>query len=148
VPAAQAELTNREIRFTLRFRKAITIAARPVPSSFLPGQAATCRAGRVPADGRISGSFSRHSGLRRVPDTEFASDDAPEARRNEVSDACERSAMMEEILEPDAEAWAIGALRLKRAFRGTNSFRENEGVGEHVRTRSHAGLWPGETAGS
>jgi hypothetical protein len=28
----------------------------------------------------------------------------------------------------------------KRAFRGTNSFRGNEGVGEHVRTRSHAGL--------
>jgi hypothetical protein len=41
-------------------------------------------------------------GLRRVPDTEFASDDAPGARRNEVSDACERSAMMEGILEPDA----------------------------------------------
>ena len=39
------------------------------------------------------------------------------------------------------EARAIGALRLKRAFRGTNSFQENEGVGEHVRTRSHAGLW-------
>src|SRR6266850_2005557 len=46
---------------------------------------------------------------------------------------------------PDASA--IGALRRRRAFRRTRAFpRErgrswgNEGVGEHVRTRFHAGL--------
>jgi len=44
MPAAQAEVTNREVRFTLRFRRTITIAARPVLSPFVTGQAATRRA--------------------------------------------------------------------------------------------------------
>jgi head-tail adaptor len=32
-PAAQREVTNREIRFTVRFGTTITIAARPAPQS-------------------------------------------------------------------------------------------------------------------
>jgi hypothetical protein len=45
MPAAQREVINREIRFTLRFRRTITIAARSVSSSFAAGQAATRRDG-------------------------------------------------------------------------------------------------------
>jgi head-tail adaptor len=44
MPAAQGEVANREVRFTLRFRRTITIAARPVLSPFVTGQAATRRA--------------------------------------------------------------------------------------------------------
>ena len=47
---------------------------------------------------------------------------------------------LRKISAPDALASAIGALRRKRAFRGTSTPRGNEGVGEHVRTRFHSGL--------
>lgn len=49
MPAAQGEVSNREIRFTLRFRRTVTIAARSVSSSFVTGQAAARRAMTVPA---------------------------------------------------------------------------------------------------
>jgi len=80
MPAAQGEVTNREVRFTLRFRRTITIAARPVLSTFVTG-----RGRNTPRDdgfqqviGRRVAAFD-HSGVHGEPDNEFAHDDAPGA---------------------------------------------------------------------
>jgi head-tail adaptor len=79
MPAAQGEVTNREIRFTLRFRRTITIAARSASSSFVTGPAATAVA-----------QLLRPFGVHGAADTEFASDDAPgTAGGSETTDACE-----------------------------------------------------------
>jgi hypothetical protein len=43
MPAAQGEVANREVRFTLRFRRTITIVARSVSSSFVTGRRDTPR---------------------------------------------------------------------------------------------------------
>jgi hypothetical protein len=57
MPAAQGEVTNREVRFTLRFRRTITIAAASVSSSFVIGPAQHAAQCRVPADDRASCGF-------------------------------------------------------------------------------------------
>jgi len=122
MPAAQGEVANREVRFTLRFRRTITIAARSVS-------------------------------LVAVSDTEFASNDALGATGgSETTDACERSISIGEDFSAGrltrglSERSGEGGRSGKRGVPGTGAFREqgcsgNEGVGEHVRTRFHAGLW-------
>jgi hypothetical protein len=60
MPAAQGEVTNREVRFTLRFRRTITIAAGSVSSPFLTGQAVARRP--------VTGS-SRWPGVERLLST-------------------------------------------------------------------------------
>jgi hypothetical protein len=141
MPAAQGEVTNREIRFTLRFRRTITIAATSASSSFVigPAQHAAHAGFQQTIRHRVASATIREH--RGVPELKFASDDAPEAQAEAkppgpANDPYE----LREISAPDALASAIGALQRKLAFRGMSTPRRNEGVGEHVRTRFHSGL--------
>jgi len=104
----------------------------------------------VPADDLKSRSLYDRSQARGMPEPEFASDDAPVATGgSEATGAANDRYELGKISAPDALAPAIGALRRKRAFRGTNTPRGDKGVGEHVRTRFHSGLFgAGETADS
>jgi hypothetical protein len=78
MPAAQREITNREVRFTVRFGTTITIAARPVPASSVAGDPQHAAPGPNQARDRAS----RHSEVDGAADTEFASDAAPGAGGN------------------------------------------------------------------
>jgi hypothetical protein len=128
MPAAQPEITNREIRFTLRFRRTITIAARSVSSSCTPAGRNTPRNDRVQAGDRTSLSFCGHSGVHGEPEPEFASDGASgaaaEAKQpTPANDQCEWGRFQGRT--PDARA--IGAIRQRRTFR-EKDVPKNEGV--------------------
>jgi hypothetical protein len=92
MPAAQGEVTNREIRFTLRFRRTITIAAMSASSSIVIGPAQhAAHAGLEQTIGHrvASAAIREHQG---APELKFASDDAPVATGgSEASGPCERS---------------------------------------------------------
>jgi len=83
MPAAQREITNREVRFTVRFGTTITIAARPVPASSVAGDPQHAAPGPNQARDRAS----RHSEVDGAADTEFASDAAPGAGRQQPTPA-------------------------------------------------------------
>ena len=93
MPAAQGEVTNREVRFTLRFRRTITIAAASVSSSFVIGPAQHAAQCRSPADDRgIVRLLRPIREYHGAPEPKFASDDAPAATGgSETAEACERS---------------------------------------------------------
>jgi hypothetical protein len=117
MPAAQREVTNREIRFTVRFDTTITIAARPVsPSSvvrrFSAQGASTPDTDRTrPRTGRrATAAAIRKLTARRIPNSRAMTRLAQ--GRSETADVCERSMMKGGRLwrrTPDASA--IGALR-------------------------------------
>ena len=141
MPAAQGEVTNREIRFTLRFRRTITIAATSASSSFVIGPAQhAAHAGFQQTIGpRVASAIIReHASCRNSNSRAMTrlSQQAEAKLPGPANDPYE----FREISAPDALASAIGALQRKPAFRGTNTPRGNEGVGEHVRTRFHSGL--------
>ena len=103
MPAAQREITNREVRFTVRLGTTITIAARPVPASSVAGDPQHAAPGPNQARDRASRNGCDHSEVDGAADTEFASDATPAQGGGETTDACERS-MMEKggDLAPDA----------------------------------------------
>jgi|GEM_PF-3575822 len=139
MPAAQGEVTDREIRFTLRFRRTITITATSA-SSFVIGPTQRRNAGLRPTIGhRVASATVRAD--HGTPDPEFTSGDAPTATGgSKATRAASDRYELGKISAPDALAPVIGTLQRKRAFRGTNTPREDKGVGEHVRTRFHSGL--------
>jgi len=64
MPAAQREITNREVRFTVRFGTTITIAARPVPASSVAGDPQHAAPG--PNQARDRASAIRKLTARRI----------------------------------------------------------------------------------
>ena len=140
MPAAQGEVSDRKVRFTFRFRRTITIAARPVVSSPITGPTTRC------ANDGFRRTIRRAAPCdcsRRVGYRIGGNDTAARRAEPKSTPANDQSKYGWERLQrrtPDARA--VGALQRKWAFRGTNRPRGNEGVGEHVRTRFHIGLGP------
>jgi hypothetical protein len=118
MPAAQGEVTNREVRFTLRFRRTITIAARSASSSFVTGAAATAVAQSL----RPFGSPRR--GGYRIRERRRAWNNRRKRNNRRLRTMMKRGRPWRRT--PDASA--IGTLRRKRAFRGNEDVPENEGV--------------------
>jgi len=159
MPAAQGEVTNREVRFTLRFRRTITIAARPVLSPFVTGRAATRRA--MTGSSRWSGVawlLSIIQGVHGEPDNEFAHDDGPGAtggnsrhlRTINIKSGEDFGAgrLMRGLLErPDGSGVPEGSVpgtrrSGKESFPGTRASANTSGP-DFI-----PGFGPGETAGS
>ena len=161
MPAAQGEVTNREVRFTLRFRRTITIAAASVSSSFVIGPAQHAAQCRGPADDRgIVRLLRPIREYHGAPEPKFASDDAPAATGgSETAEACERSIWIEgdfsagrlrrRLSERSGESGQSG----KRSVPGTRAFRGQvrpEGTRASANTSGPdfmPGFGPDETAG-
>jgi hypothetical protein len=112
MPAAQREITNREVRFTVRFGTTITIAARPVPASSVAWGPPHAAPEPNQARDRASRNGCGHSEVDGAADTEFASDVTPGAGRQRTTDACERSMMKRgKTWRRTPDASAIGALQ-------------------------------------
>ena len=118
MPAAQGEVTNREIRFTLRFGGSITIAATSA-SSFVIGRRNPPRnAGFKWTIGHRSASPTTRED-RGTPEPESTSGDAPVAAGgSEATGPANDRYELGKISAPGALASAIGALQQKPAFRG------------------------------
>jgi hypothetical protein len=119
MPAAQGEVTNHEVRFTLRFGRTITIAATSVSSSFVIGPAQHAAQCRVPADDRASCGFCDPFGnitARRNPNSRAMTRRRQQAEAKPPKPANDRYGLGR-FQRRTPEASAIGALRRKRAFR-------------------------------
>ena len=150
MPAAQGEVTNREIRFTLRFRRTITIAATSASSSFVIGPAQhAAHAGFQQTIGpRVASAIIReHASCRNSNSRAMTrlSQQAEAKLPGPANDPYE----FREISAPDALASAIGALQRKPAFRGDEYAPRERG---RRRTRqdqiSFRAFGAGETADS
>ena len=96
MPAAQGEVANREVRFTLRFRRTITIAARSVSLVAVSDT-----------------EFASNDALGATGGSETA-------------DTCERSISIGgRLWRRTSDAWAIGAPRRKRRSGGQRSGKES-----------------------
>ena len=153
MPAAQGEVANRHVRFTLRFRRTITIAAM---------------VGVIIVRHRAGRNTARNDGFQQVIGRRAASAAIREftASRNPKSRAMtpleqRRNRNSRRLRTINVNGEDFSATRLMRGLSersgkggrsGKKTFREkdvpknegvpgNEGVGEHVRTRFHAGLW-------
>ena len=128
MPAAQGEVTNREVRFTLRFRTTITIAARSAHHyRHRVGRNTPHHDGSRQMIGRRAASAAiREFTACRIPNSRAMT--RLEQAGSETTGACERSMMSRGRLQrPAPDARAIGAFRGTKTFRGTRRSRGERG---------------------
>ena len=137
MPAAQGEVTNHEVRFTLRFRRTITIAAASVSSSFVIGPAQHAAQCRGPADDRgIVRLLRPIREYHGAPEPKFASDDAPAATGgSETAEACERSIWIAGDFSAGRLRRRLRSAPAKAGIPGGGAFREQGRSGEEYALR-------------